>query len=124
MHMSDLKADKMDELIASAQGNPEIMALLLSESSRMETSALSLNAPRKMTVAEFNKIWTYQELTDGKTGERFIELHNYKGTEPHVWIPAMLGKKPVRSVCGEFPDFVTSVELESPNIVLKCKIKH
>ena len=118
------KPEIIERLLHGAEGNPEITAILLERSSKRPADAPTLDAPKKVSITEFKKLWTYREYTDGNTGEQFIELTNYKGTDEHVHIPSMLGNKPIRSVIGDFPSHVTSVEFDNTDIKLGCSFRN
>ena len=115
------KFESIERLLAAAEGKPEVKAFLLDRMPKEKPAEPDAFAPKKITVTEFKKLWTYREYTDGQTGEKFIELSNYKGSGDHVVIPAMLGKTPIRILNGAFPAHVRSVDFEDPGIKLKCK---
>ena len=124
LSLAPVKPESIDRMLAAAEGKAEVkLALLNGRQERKPSDALSLDAPKKLTVTEFKKLWTYGEYTVQGSDERFIELRNYKGSDAHVIIPAMLGKKRIRTVCTVFPEHVTSVEFEDPDVELKCSFR-
>ena len=123
--LTKVKAEMIEKLLAGAEGSAEIKAILLNQTPRKkEAEPLFFDAPRKITAAEFKKLWTYREYTSGETGEKVIELSNYKGVEEHVFIPAMLGKKKIITVNGVFPPSVKSIEFEDPDVILSASFRN
>ena len=124
LSLAPVKPESIERMLAAAEGNAEVKAVLLGgEKKKPKADAMNLDAPKKLTAAEFKKLWTYSEYTIEGGEERFIELKNYKGSDPHVVIPAVLGKKRIRTVSTVFPAHVTSVEFEDPDVELKCKFR-
>ena len=115
------KSAIIEKLVDQCGGKAEILAVLLSSGSqtKWEPAALSLDAKPKMSVAELKKLWTYQTLTDAETGEKFIEITNYKGHEKHIDIPDFIGKTKVTTVNVVFPAETESVEFPNEEIDLK-----
>lgn len=77
-----------------------------------------------MTAAELKKLWTMQTLTDGATGEKLIDLSNYKGSSGKVVVPAFVGKTPVRRFSCVMPAHVTKVEFETDAIEIKGSFRN
>ena len=124
LSLAPVKPESIERMLAAAEGNAEVKAVLLGgEQKKPKKEALDLDAPKKLTAAEFKKLWTYAEYTIEGSEEKFIELKNYKGADPHVVIPAMLGKKRIRTVSTDFPSHVTSVEFEDPDVEIKCSFR-
>ena len=120
------KAALIEKLVEQCSGKAEILAVLLGSGStpKQEDAGLSLDAKPKMTVAELKKLWTYQTLMIAATGEKVIELTNYKGHDKHVEIPAFIGKTRVAVVKGIFPAEVESVEFPNEEIEIKCSFRN
>ncbi len=123
LELAKTKPEMLEKLADSAEGNAEIKALLLNKSSGKKAEDLTFE-PKKMTVTEFKKLWTYSEYPSKETGEKLIRLSNYKGTDEHVVIPFALGKKQITQIEGMFPATVTSVEFENPDIEIRCSFRN
>lgn len=125
LSLASVKPESIERMLAAAEGNAEVKAVLLGGGKKKpKVDAMNLNAPKKLTAAEFKKLWTYSEYTIEGGEEKFIELRNYKGSDSHVVIPAMLGKKRIRKVSTDFPALVTSVEFEDPDLELACSFRN
>ena len=120
------KAALIDKMVEQCSDKAEILAVLLGagSTSKQGTTNLSLDAKPKVTVAELKKLWTYQTLMIAATGEKVIELTNYKGHDKHVEIPAFIGKTRVAVVRGVFPAEVESVEFPNEEIEIKCSFRN
>lgn len=120
------KAALIEKLVEQCSGKTEILAVLLNSGStpKREDAGLSLDAKPKMTVAELKKLWTYQTLMIAATGEKVIELTNYKGHDKRVEIPAFIGKTRVAVVKGIFPAEVESVEFPNEEIEIECSFRN
>lgn len=114
MEIAQAKSALIKKMIEQ-EDNPEIVAMLLDTEKENTTDIeeeLSFNTP-KLTVQELKKLWTAKLYEDVDTGEKTYWITNYKGVDEHVVIPAYIGKYRVGLVELQFPNHVTSVEVES-----------
>ena len=120
------KSALIEKMVEQCQGNAEILAVLLGASDTPQASAadLTLDEKPKLSVAELKKLWTYQTLSVAASGEKYIEITNYKGRDKHVEIPSFIGKVRVGVVTGTFPEWVETVEFPSEDIQITCSFRN
>ena len=120
------KAALIEKMVEQCSGKTEILAVLLNsgKSAKREAVNLTLDAKPKMSVAELKKLWTYQTYTIAETGEKAVEITNYKGHEKRVEIPEYIGKARVAVVRGVFPSEVESVDFPNEEMEIKCSFRN
>lgn len=103
--------------VAKTLGNPEIDALLLEKSNKFTIEDKQKESFKKLnknpySVAEMKKIWKYEKDKDGN-----ITILKYKGSDPDVIIPSMIGKNVVTGIGAEgvssFLNNTRSIELSN-----------
>ena len=120
-----VKPEITERLIAGAGGNAEIKAFLLDQTAQKASAeSFSMDSPKKYTVAEYKKLWTWREYSVEGTKDKEIVLTNYKGSDEHVVIPAALGKKRISRLEGQFPAHVVSIEFESEDLEIACSFRN
>ena len=130
------KASATEDLLKAVENVPILKAQVMEYQrkagyKKKTTDDLSLDKPRKMTVADYEKIWNFGKLAHGISSMDYdftgptILLHEYLGNDCHVKIPAVIGKTPVRILREKaIPDFVKSVEFEDTNIFIEDTLEH
>lgn len=93
-----LQADQVDQLLEKVQGNAEMCAVLLAYKNSHSTDNEKQNSKKVQkftgpTAAELKKIWKPKSLTDDA-----LEVSCYSGTDTHVVVPDMIGKKQVTRI--------------------------
>ncbi len=92
---------------------------------------MSLDAPKKVTAAEMKKVWKLSKIPGientisgfNYNGDCYY-LEKYIGKETHVFVPANIGKYPVKQIgYSALPSYVLSVEFETGDLEICCSFK-
>ncbi len=119
------KATVLQTVLDEITVDTETKAILLDKLGTATGSAPSASLESKpMSSTELKKLWTMKTLTDGATGEKYIELSNYKGSSGEVVVPAFVGKTPVRWFSCVMPAHVTKVDFETDAIEIKGSFRN